>query len=160
MEPTIVIPKIRTVPANSQVSATGEEVVTFELGDVVGPSQEVAPVVSAKKSSNGHGVKRSLSSNTAPQCGDANQAATVSDVYYPAYIFQSAPSKLKIEELRRHACISEIKKNDAMCNFFELAKGLLGPMKDALIAAGHNTNSGGTPKTGEHCYGANIPTLD
>ena len=44
-----------------------------------------------------------------------------------------------------------------MCNFFELARGLLGPMKDALLmASGKNVSANKT--SGDHCYQANDPT--
>ena len=144
--------------AVSQRAASGQEVITLDLDqEIVELSENVTPDVSAWKSVAGRGVKRSLaqSSNTAAQYGEETRRND--EVYYPAYLNNPAPTNLKIEELRRHAVISEIKKNDAMCNFFEVAKGVLGPLKNVLLASAgreiptaHNGN--------DHTYQSQDPT--
>ena len=142
----------------SQRNQAGEDIITLDLepDNVVGPTQGTTPQVSACKSTNHRGVKRSLtySSNTAPEF---NEETVSEEVNYPTYLYQPAPSKLKIDELQRHACISVIKKNNTMCTFFELAKGILGPLKDALVSAVGN-EVGEKSNKSDHNYQATNPT--
>ena len=50
----------------------------------------------------------------------------------PAYLYRAAPTKLKIEELRKHAIIADIEKSREMAIFFRRCTGVLGPLKDLL----------------------------
>ena len=152
VQPTIQIQTVTTPASTQNRNEAGEEVNILDL-DKEPPAP--VPSTSTGKVQPRRGTKRAHSTNTAPDYSDQKDD-TVSGVYYPAYLFQEAPSQLKIDELRRHAIISEIKKNDAMCNFFELARGVLGPLKDALLVA---SGREATPKSneGDHAYKANDP---
>ena len=144
----------------SQKAPSGEEVITLDLDHgLVEPTQNVTPEVSVHKSQSGRGVKRFLSyastSNTAVEYKADN---TVShDVFYPTYLSHPTPSNLKIEELCRHTVISEIKKNDAMCSFFEVVKGILGPLKNVLlVSAGKDVPD--YDNVHDHMYQSQDPT--
>ena len=52
----------------------------------------------------------------------------------PAYLYRAAPTKLKIEELRKHAIIANIEKSREIANFFRRSTGVLGPLKDYLLS--------------------------
>ena len=160
--PTITIPQaeavaVQLVPAPSQILGTGEAVITLDLDqDVAGPST-ARPVCQNK--SKGKGVKRSTtftSSNTAKTYGDMEDDEEGS-FEYPAYLFQEPPSKLKVDKLRKHALIAKVKKDTAIYNFFELAKGILGPMKNALLTVA-GTKIPHDKSGGDHAYQAANPT--
>ena len=57
-----------------------------------------------------------------------------SKIHIPQYMYMPAPTKLKMEELRKHAIIADIEKSKQMANFFRRCTGVLGPLKDYLLS--------------------------
>ena len=170
MEPTIQLSQVQPVAvqvvlSTSQVATNGEAIITLDLEtDMIEPIPGTSRGTTASVHqirSGGKGVKRNASatftsSNTAKTYGDAD-AEEDDLVQYPAYLYQEPPSKLKVEDLRKHALIAKIKKDTSIYNFFELAKGILTPMKSTfLTVAGHQVPQ---PKpSGDHEYGAVHPS--
>ena len=88
------------------------------------PTTSTTPAKGAAKSKGqkGKGLKRTYSStNTAPDYAEAAlEPDSVSDNYYPAYLFQTPPGKLTMDHLHKHALISKIERNKAQIAFFQL----------------------------------------
>ena len=149
------------LPATSQRAPSGEEVITLDLdlSEVVPPSQNAEGLLTARRGTTRHAVKRtyaSTSSNTAPDYAEAGESVS-DEQYYPAYLFQNVPSKLQTENLRKMALISIIEKNKAQTNVYEMLKGCVGPLKNVLVGVASQYgigNEGG----GDHTYIANAGT--
>ena len=141
------------------MTTTGEPVITLDLDTVTEPisGPSTRPAVHQFKS-RGKGVKCTgtfTSSNMARTYGEMEEEEEFS-FEYPAYLYQEPPSKLKVEDLRKHALIAQIKKDTSVYNFLEMAKGVIGPMKNAfLTAAGHTVPD--ERAGGDHCYQAANP---
>ena len=148
------------LPASSQMSATGEQIITLDLDPEHRPGPSAGFSTVRLSRSRGKGIKRTNSNtNTAKTYGDIDSDVGDADVNYPAFLYQEPPRKLKTEDLRKHALITKIKKDQSIATFFDLAKGVLGPLKNALIKiAGQQVpNNNGS---GDHDYQATNPTLD
>ena len=121
------------VPASSQVSVSGEEVITLNL-DVAGlnavAEEQVTPIPQAKGK---RAQKRTYeSTNIAPDYGNASISVS-EDQYYPTHLFQPVRSQLQTENLRKKALVSIIKSNEAVTGLVESFKGCVGPLKNALL---------------------------
>ena len=95
-------------------SSTAEDVISLPLDPEV---LELTPSTSSGKGKAVYGKakKRTYSStNTAPDYAEA-QADSVSDNYYPAYLYQTPPSKLTMDHLHKHALITTRKPYMALC---------------------------------------------
>ena len=153
-----VVPTIQIGPAQAvtmqlpSTSSPAEDVISLPLDPEV---LELTPSTSSGKGKAvcGKGKKRTYSStNTAPDYAEA-QGDSVSDNYYPAYLYQTPPSKLTMDHLRKHALITKKERNKAQINFFQIATGLLGPMKEALIAMASSSDKKNSPNSsGDHPY--------
>ena len=150
-------------PVRVQVPGkNAEDIITLELEADVIPPTPVTSTETAKsaaptckgKSVRGRGVKRTYSStNTAPDYAEsAAQNDSVSDQYYPAYLFQTPPSQFTMDVLCKHALISKIERNKAETTFYQMATGILGPMKQALISLGNETRSSTPTAASDHEY--------
>ena len=121
------------VPASSQLSLSGEEVITLDL-DVAGlntvAEEQVTPISRTKGK---RAQKRTYeSTNTAPDYGNATESVS-DNQYYPAHLFQTVPSQLQTDNLRKKALVSIIKSNEAVIGLVESLKGCVGPLKNALL---------------------------
>ena len=126
------------VPATTQVSVTGEEIITLDLDtELIPPTQdEVTPVPrrGTSTSTSRRGQKRTYdSTNTAPDYATAGPSSVSEDQYYPAHLFQNVPGQLQIDNLRKKALVSIIKSNEAVVGLVEILKGCVGPLKNALL---------------------------
>ena len=137
--PTIQLgpPEQVTLPAVAQRGENGEKVITLDFGrDVSPPTPSTSTTTTIRKSTSGRCVKRS---NPTEEKETRNEDS-VSDGYYPAYLFQNPPQKLKTDDLRRQALISMIETNKSVQSFFDLAKGMLTPLKTVLVGLAENSS--------------------
>ena len=146
-------PVMIQVPSTSKTNAAGEEVITLEIEPgLLQPENETTPVPVGKKSTGRRGVKRTYeSSNTAPDYAATGDTSVSDEQIFPAYLFQNVPSKLQTDNLRKLALVSIIEHNKAATNFYDLCKGCIGPLKNALLAmAGQQLAD--TISTDDHAY--------
>ena len=180
MQPTILFDTDCTNVASAILQAesadSAEPVISIPIednqqADIVEPSQMMPP--SSKGMCKGFNRKTSgpkatatatstasTSSNTAVQYSEMadNEPSVSQEIFYPAYLFQPPPSQLKFEDLRRHALIAKIERDRATTRFFNLCHGILGPLKDALLAiSGVPRNAQNNPNDSDHNYQCATP---
>ena len=138
-----------TVAALSQRDGNGEEIITLALEpEIIPPTPSTSAAATSStatkrnKTTSGRGVKKSSpteGANANEENQEDDSAEDVSEGFYPAYLFQNPPKKLKTDDLRRQALISMIEANKSLQGFFDQAKTLIGPIKSFLSVTPANS---------------------
>ena len=82
--------------------------------------------------------------------------------YYPGYIFDIPPKKLKTDTLRKKLMISEIKRSETQTEFYERGMVLMGHLKEFMkhLMSGKYGETSKNKSTDEHGYAINDNSSD